>query len=69
MKWFTVIFSQKRCELLEQKLSKLEEEAAQLQKKLHFTVKEEEQRLARQSQAFQNICNKVCQQNSAADRQ
>ncbi|KAM6893532.1 centrosomal protein of 70 kDa [Xenentodon cancila] len=61
--------AKKRCELLEQKLSTLEGEAAELQKKLYFTVKEEEQRLARQTRSFQSICRTVSQQSSAADQQ
>ncbi|XP_038571591.1 centrosomal protein of 70 kDa-like [Micropterus salmoides] len=61
--------AQKLCQVLEEKLSKQREEAAQLQRKLYFTVKEEERRLAQQSQTFQRICNKVSQQNSAADQQ
>ncbi|XP_076580023.1 centrosomal protein of 70 kDa isoform X3 [Chaetodon auriga] len=61
--------AQKLCQVLEQKLSKQREEAAQLQRKLYFTIKEEERRLARQSQTFQHICNKVSQQNSSADQQ
>ncbi|XP_072235401.1 centrosomal protein of 70 kDa isoform X2 [Leuresthes tenuis] len=61
--------SQKRCQMLEHKLLKQKEEAAQLQRKLYFTVREEEQRLARQSWTFQNICKKVCLQSSAADQQ
>ncbi|XP_063733468.1 centrosomal protein of 70 kDa isoform X2 [Eleginops maclovinus] len=60
---------QTRCQVLEQKLSKQREEAAELQRKLYFTIKEEERRLARQSQTFQHICNKVSQQNSPADQQ
>lgn len=60
---------QKRCQALEQKLSKQREEAAELQRKLYFTIKEEERRLARQNQAFQHICNKVSQQNSPTDQQ
>ncbi|XP_035768808.1 centrosomal protein of 70 kDa [Neolamprologus brichardi] len=43
----------KRCEILEQKLSKQKEEATQLQRKLHFITKKEEQRLALQRQASQ----------------
>lgn len=58
-----------RCQALEQKLSKQMEEAAQLQKKLYFSVKEEELRVSRQRRAFQDICNKVCQQNSPTDQQ
>uniref|UniRef100_A0A8C4IVJ4 Centrosomal protein of 70 kDa n=1 Tax=Dicentrarchus labrax TaxID=13489 RepID=A0A8C4IVJ4_DICLA len=61
--------AQKLCQALEQRLSKQREEAAQLQRKLYFTIKEEERRLARQSQTFQHICNKVSQQNSPADQQ
>nr|XP_046238665.1 centrosomal protein of 70 kDa [Scatophagus argus] len=61
--------AQKMCQVLEQKLSKQREETAQLQRKLHFTVKEEERRLARQSQRFQDVCSKVCQQNCPADQQ
>ncbi|XP_068563153.1 centrosomal protein of 70 kDa-like [Cebidichthys violaceus] len=61
--------ARKQCELLEQKLSQQREEAAQLQRKLHFTVKEEERRLAPQSRTFQHVCNKVSQQNSPADQQ
>ncbi|KAM6892907.1 LOW QUALITY PROTEIN: centrosomal protein of 70 kDa [Lycodopsis pacificus] len=57
--------ARKRCEVLEQKLSQQKGEAAQLQRKLHFTVKEEE----RQSRTFQHVCNKVSQQNSPADQQ
>ncbi|XP_041822220.1 centrosomal protein of 70 kDa isoform X2 [Chelmon rostratus] len=61
--------AQKLCEVLEQKLSKQREEAAQLQRKIYFTIKEEERRLARQSHTFQHICKKVSQQNSPADQQ
>ncbi|CAK6965488.1 centrosomal protein of 70 kDa [Scomber scombrus] len=61
--------AQRRNQALEQKLSKQREEAAQLQRKLYFTIKEEERRLARHSQTYQHICKKVSQQNSAADQQ
>ncbi|CAG06646.1 unnamed protein product, partial [Tetraodon nigroviridis] len=61
--------AQKRCQALEQKLSKQREETAELQKKLYFSVKEEELRVSRQRRTFQDICNKVCQQNSPADQQ
>ncbi|XP_073318564.1 centrosomal protein of 70 kDa [Pagrus major] len=61
--------AQKVCQVLEQKLSKQREEAAQLEKKLYFTIKEEERRSARQSQTFQHICNKVIKQESPADQQ
>ncbi|KAM7365225.1 hypothetical protein PAMP_016170 [Pampus punctatissimus] len=61
--------AQRQCHVLKQKLSKQKEEATQLQRKLYFTIKEEEKRLAQQSQTFQHICKKVSQQNSAADQQ
>ncbi|KAG7999412.1 Centrosomal protein of 70 kDa [Nibea albiflora] len=61
--------AQKVCQVLEQKLSKQREEAAQLQRKLYFTIKEEERRLARQSQTFQHICSKVSQQDSPTQQQ
>ncbi|XP_026219205.1 centrosomal protein of 70 kDa isoform X2 [Anabas testudineus] len=61
--------TRKLCDVLEQKLLKQAEEKAQLQRKLYFTVKEEERRLAQQSQTFQNICKKVSQHRSAADQQ
>ncbi|XP_070786905.1 centrosomal protein of 70 kDa [Enoplosus armatus] len=61
--------AQKRCQVLEQKLSKQREEAALLERKLHFTIKEEERRLVRQSQTFQHICSKVSQQDCPAEQQ
>uniref|UniRef100_A0A3Q3VYA1 Centrosomal protein of 70 kDa n=1 Tax=Mola mola TaxID=94237 RepID=A0A3Q3VYA1_MOLML len=61
--------AQKLSRALEQELSKQKKEAAQLQRKLYFTTKEEERRLARQNQAFKDICNKVSRQNSPADQQ
>ncbi|XP_041834707.1 centrosomal protein of 70 kDa isoform X2 [Melanotaenia boesemani] len=61
--------AEKRCQLLELKLRKKEEEAAQIQRKLHFALREEEQRLARQSQTFHNICRKLFQPRCAADQQ
>lgn len=54
-------YFQRRCEILEQKLSKQKEGATQLQRKLHFITKKEEQRLALQRQASQ--------QRSPADQQ
>ncbi|XP_031592178.1 centrosomal protein of 70 kDa isoform X1 [Oreochromis aureus] len=51
----------RRCEVLEQKLLKQKEEATQLQRKLHFITKKEEQRLALQRQ--------TSQQRSPADQQ
>uniref|UniRef100_A0A8C2X1W2 Centrosomal protein of 70 kDa n=1 Tax=Cyclopterus lumpus TaxID=8103 RepID=A0A8C2X1W2_CYCLU len=61
--------ARKQSQALEQKLTQQREEAARLQRKLYFTIKEEERRLARQSHAFQHICNRVSRQNSAADQQ
>ncbi|XP_069031362.1 centrosomal protein of 70 kDa-like isoform X3 [Embiotoca jacksoni] len=60
--------AQRKCHLMEQKLSK-QEEAAQLQRKLYFTIKEEEKRRARRSQTLQNICKNVSEQNSVAEYQ
>ncbi|XP_068612315.1 ankyrin repeat domain-containing protein SOWAHC-like [Brachionichthys hirsutus] len=57
--------AQKRCKGLEQKLSKREDEAAQLEKKLHFAVKEEERRLARRSEAFRRVCDKEARKEEA----
>uniref|UniRef100_A0A8C2X4E1 Centrosomal protein of 70 kDa n=1 Tax=Cyclopterus lumpus TaxID=8103 RepID=A0A8C2X4E1_CYCLU len=51
--------ARKQSQALEQKLTQQREEAARLQRKLYFTIKEEERRLARQSHAFQHICNRV----------
>uniref|UniRef100_A0A3Q1BV94 Centrosomal protein of 70 kDa n=1 Tax=Amphiprion ocellaris TaxID=80972 RepID=A0A3Q1BV94_AMPOC len=57
------------CFSVSQKLSKQKEEAGQLQRKLYFTIKEEERRFARQSQTFQNICKKVsCSLNKLSAR-
>lgn len=61
--------AQKLCQTLEQKLINQKAETAQLQKKLYFAVKEEEQRLVRQHQTFEQICKKSVRQSSAADQQ
>ncbi|XP_032361802.1 centrosomal protein of 70 kDa isoform X2 [Etheostoma spectabile] len=61
--------AQERCQVLEKKLSEQREEVAQLQKKLYFTVKEEEQRLARQGHALQQVCTTASRQNSPAEPQ
>ncbi|XP_075993176.1 centrosomal protein of 70 kDa isoform X2 [Genypterus blacodes] len=47
---------QKLCLALEQRLCEQRAEASHLQRKLYFTVKEEEKRLARQDRAIQNLC-------------
>ncbi|KAF7658826.1 hypothetical protein LDENG_00007260 [Lucifuga dentata] len=46
----------KLCETLQQNLSEQRQEVDQLQRKLYFTVTEEEQRRARHKQLFHNIC-------------
>ncbi|XP_030607459.1 centrosomal protein of 70 kDa isoform X2 [Archocentrus centrarchus] len=61
--------AQRQCKILEHKLSKQKEEAAQLQRKLYFITKGEERRLALQHQTFQNICRKMSRQSSPADQQ
>ncbi|XP_040888601.1 centrosomal protein of 70 kDa isoform X2 [Toxotes jaculatrix] len=61
--------AQKLCEVLEQKLLRQKEKEAELQRKLYFTVKEEERHLAHRSQTFQHICKRVSQDSSAADQQ
>ncbi|XP_029924274.1 centrosomal protein of 70 kDa [Myripristis murdjan] len=61
--------AQKRCQALEQKLSEQSEAVSQLQRKLYFTVKEEERRLARQSRAILQISKKTSQQNTPTDQQ
>uniref|UniRef100_A0A8C6S6K1 Centrosomal protein of 70 kDa n=1 Tax=Neogobius melanostomus TaxID=47308 RepID=A0A8C6S6K1_9GOBI len=61
--------AQKLVQDLEQALMKQKEEVSQLQKKLHFAVREEEQRVVRQSQAFEQICRRTARQSSAHDQQ
>uniref|UniRef100_A0A146Y8Y7 Centrosomal protein of 70 kDa n=1 Tax=Fundulus heteroclitus TaxID=8078 RepID=A0A146Y8Y7_FUNHE len=61
--------AQRRCLSLEQRLARLEEEAAELRRKLYFAVKEEEQRLARRDRTFRRICMQVCEQSDAAQQQ
>ncbi|GAA6225956.1 centrosomal protein of 70 kDa [Lates japonicus] len=60
--------AQKLCEVLEQKLARQRERAAQLQRKLYFTIKEEERHLSQQSQTFQHICKRESQHSCAADQ-
>uniref|UniRef100_A0A8C6S4C7 Centrosomal protein of 70 kDa n=1 Tax=Neogobius melanostomus TaxID=47308 RepID=A0A8C6S4C7_9GOBI len=60
--------AQKLVQDLEQALMKQKEEVSQLQKKLHFAVREEEQRVVRQSQAFEQICRRTARQSSAHDQ-
>ncbi|XP_055764868.1 centrosomal protein of 70 kDa-like isoform X3 [Salvelinus fontinalis] len=61
--------AQKRCQGLEQKLSEEKDVASQLQRKLYFTVTEEEKRVARQNQVFQQIDKRSARPNSPVDQQ
>uniref|UniRef100_A0A8C7KRG0 Centrosomal protein of 70 kDa n=1 Tax=Oncorhynchus kisutch TaxID=8019 RepID=A0A8C7KRG0_ONCKI len=61
--------AQKRCQGLEQKLSEEKDVVSQLQRKLYFTVTEEEKRVARQNQVFQQIHKRSARPNSPVDQQ
>uniref|UniRef100_A0A674ERN6 Centrosomal protein of 70 kDa n=1 Tax=Salmo trutta TaxID=8032 RepID=A0A674ERN6_SALTR len=61
--------AQKHCQGLEQKLSEEKDVASQLQRKLYFTVTEEEKRVARQNQVFQQIHKRSARTNSPVDQQ
>uniref|UniRef100_A0A4W5N8X8 Centrosomal protein of 70 kDa n=1 Tax=Hucho hucho TaxID=62062 RepID=A0A4W5N8X8_9TELE len=54
---------------LEQKLSEEKDVVSQLQRKLYFTVTEEERRVARQNQVFQQIHKRSARPNSPVDQQ
>ncbi|XP_023817354.1 centrosomal protein of 70 kDa isoform X2 [Oryzias latipes] len=58
----------RRCEQLQQKLRRKEEEAAKLRWKLRFAVEQEERRLARRNRSFQEICGKTSRLQTAADQ-
>ncbi|XP_069052611.1 centrosomal protein of 70 kDa isoform X2 [Lepisosteus oculatus] len=60
---------QNNYQVLEQKLGEEREVISQLQKKLYFTVKEEERRVTRQSSAFQQICRRTAKPHSQLDQQ
>ena len=60
---------QKQHQALEQKLSEENAVASQLQRKLYFAVKEEEGRIARQNQAFQQIHERSARPHSPVDQQ
>ncbi|XP_072288780.1 centrosomal protein of 70 kDa [Eucyclogobius newberryi] len=60
---------QKLVEDLEQALLKQKEEISELQKKLHFAVRAEEQRVAQQSQTFELFCRRIVRQSSPQDQQ
>ncbi|XP_036807321.1 centrosomal protein of 70 kDa-like [Oncorhynchus mykiss] len=61
--------AQKRCQGLEQKLSEEKDVVSQLQRKLYFTVTEEERRVARQNQVFWQIHKRSARPNSLVDQQ
>nr|XP_020508002.1 centrosomal protein of 70 kDa isoform X2 [Labrus bergylta] len=61
--------AQMLCHSLQQKLSRQKEEMAQLQRKLYFTIKEEERQLARQKHTFQLVCDKVSRQEAPTEQQ
>uniref|UniRef100_A0A8C7QVQ6 Centrosomal protein of 70 kDa n=1 Tax=Oncorhynchus mykiss TaxID=8022 RepID=A0A8C7QVQ6_ONCMY len=60
--------AQKRCQGLEQKLSEEKDVVSQLQRKLYFTVTEEERRVARQNQVFWQIHKRSARPNSLVDQ-
>ncbi|KAJ8255898.1 hypothetical protein COCON_G00197620 [Conger conger] len=61
--------AEKQRQALEQKLTMEKEVIAQLQRKLYFAVKEEERRVARQNQVFQQIRKRSARANSPTDQQ
>uniref|UniRef100_A0AAZ3S8K6 Centrosomal protein of 70 kDa n=1 Tax=Oncorhynchus tshawytscha TaxID=74940 RepID=A0AAZ3S8K6_ONCTS len=61
--------AQKWCQGLEQKLSEERDVVSQLQRKLYFTVTEEERRFARQNQVFWQIHKRSARPNSLVDQQ
>ncbi|XP_057181259.1 centrosomal protein of 70 kDa isoform X2 [Triplophysa rosa] len=61
--------AERRCDSLEQKLSQEKDQVSQLQKKLQYAVREEERRVARQNQAFQQIHRRSVRPNSTTDQQ
>ncbi|XP_064166330.1 centrosomal protein of 70 kDa isoform X1 [Anguilla rostrata] len=61
--------AEKQRQALEQKLTEEKEVIAQLQRKLYFAVKEEERRVARQNQVFQQIRKRSARANSPTDQQ
>ncbi|XP_065100666.1 centrosomal protein of 70 kDa isoform X1 [Paramisgurnus dabryanus] len=61
--------AESRCHSLERKLSQEKDEISQLQKKLQYAVREEERRVARQNQAFQQIHSRSARPNCTVDQQ
>lgn len=60
---------QKRREAVELKLSREKEKSAELQRKLYFTVKEEERQRERRSQTFQLLGERMSRHKPAADQE
>ncbi|XP_066513917.1 centrosomal protein of 70 kDa-like isoform X1 [Hoplias malabaricus] len=60
--------SEKHCQALQQQLSEQKQLVSDLQKKLSYAVKEEERRVARQNQAFQQIQNRIVHTHSPSDQ-
>ncbi|XP_020786450.2 centrosomal protein of 70 kDa [Boleophthalmus pectinirostris] len=63
------IHAQRLVQDLEQTLLKQREEISELQRKLHFAVRSEEQRVSQQSQTFELICRRTVRQSNAHDQQ
>ncbi|XDV22651.1 hypothetical protein PO909_027500 [Leuciscus waleckii] len=59
----------KRLQSVEQKLSQEKEQVSHLQKKLQYVVRDEERRVTRQNQAFQQIHRRSARHNSTTDQQ
>lgn len=66
---FVCVSAQRRCDSLEQKLSQEKDQVSKLQKNLQYAVREEERRVARQNQAFQQIHRRSIRANSTTDQQ
>ncbi|KAL7831506.1 hypothetical protein SRHO_G00310090 [Serrasalmus rhombeus] len=60
--------AEKRCQALLQQLSEQKELVSDLQRKLSYAVKEEERRVTRQNQAFQQIQNRSARAHSPSDQ-
>ncbi|KAG9261118.1 centrosomal protein of 70 kDa isoform X1 [Astyanax mexicanus] len=59
---------EKRCQTLQQQLSEQKELVSDLQEKLYYAVKEEERRVARQNQAFQQILKRSNRTHNPSDQ-
>ncbi|KAL6462024.1 hypothetical protein MHYP_G00301690 [Metynnis hypsauchen] len=60
--------AEKRCQALLQQLNEQKELVSDLQRKLSYAVKEEERRVSRQNQAFQQIQNRSARAHSPSDQ-